>query len=103
MAKKPDADAQTLALIDEVKKRKKEIAKAEKPNWVTNCSFAYTEGSSQITNLQVESDVTKLLKIGAFLRTRAEAYDATAKDPNLEDVPKFKWDGFTVDEWFADL
>ena len=95
-------DTKTLELIKEVNRRKDEIAKAEKPNWITNCSFSYTEGSSQAVNIHVEKDVRKLVKIVAFLRSQEAAYKAAVKELGVE-APGFKWDGFSVSDWVEDI
>lgn len=34
-------DEKTPALIKDINQKKDEIAKLEKPNWKTNCSFSY--------------------------------------------------------------
>ncbi len=95
-------DEKTLALIKEVQRQKEEIAAAERPNWVTNCSFPFVEGSSQTVNLHVEKDVAKLVSIVAFLVGRERDYSAAVKLLGVE-APAFKWSGFTVAEWSEDV
>ena len=102
MAKKPSADDTTLQLIQEVKRRKEEIADSERSNYKTNLSFAYVEWSSSAVNLQVQK-VDTLLKIAAFLRSTEAAYENVAKEMGVDDYPSFKWGGFTVEEWVADI
>lgn len=96
-------DEQILALIAEVSKRKAEIAKLEKPNWKTNCSFCYTEGSLQgATNLHVEYDITKLVKIAGFLLSQERTFLDAQKALGTLGY-KFSWGGFTVEEWVEDI
>ena len=100
MAKK--TDQKTLDLIKEVKRRKEEISKIEKPNWITNCSFSYNEGSASRVNIHVEASVKNLVSMAAFLRDREHSYDETAKVMGV-DAPAFTWDGFTVADWVEDI
>lgn len=89
-------------LIKVIHNKKSAIAKAEKPNWLTNCAFRYDKSSSQSTNLQVCSDVDELTDILALLIQKTENH---SKAQELLGVPstKFKWFGFTFDEWFSDI
>lgn len=96
------ADERTLKLIEEVKKRKAEIAQAEKPNYTTNMSFRRQEGARPV-NLHVEQDVATLVGVVAFLRQQEAAYTTAAKELELEKPPAFEWDGFTVNEWVGDI
>jgi len=103
-SKKPDTDAATLALINEVKTRKAEIAKSERPTYQTTCSFAYEEGrADKAVNLQVEADVGKLIQIAAFLLQRQQSYIAASSQLAVENPPPFKWSGYSVGEWFNDI
>lgn len=102
MAKKPSADDATLHLIKEVNRRKAEIADSERGNYKTNMSFSYVEGSSNVLPLQVQK-VESLLKIAAFLRSSEAAYEGVAKEMGVEDYPDFKWGGFAVADWWADI
>ena len=95
-------DKLTLDLMNEVKKRKTEIAKAERPNWRTNCSFSYGEGDSKSVNIHVMQDVRQLVSIVAFLRAREQYYDLAAKELGV-DAPSFKWSGFSVSDWVEDI
>lgn len=96
-------DKKTLALIEEVNRRKKEIAKAERPNWKTNC--AYTLPNGAIQNLQVVSSVEDLVKIVAHIRSAESAYTMAAKELGLsgKEVPAFMWQGFSADDWCSDV
>lgn len=102
MAKAKKTDDKTLDLIKEVKRQKDEIAKAERPNWITNCSFSYTEGSSNITNIHVESNIKNLVCIASFLREKEASYKQTAELLGV-DAPEFTWSGFSVKDWLNDI
>lgn len=101
MAKK--TDEKTLELMNEVARRKKEIEKVEKPNWITNCSFAYIEGSSQIINIHVEANVRNLICIASFLLEKERAYREAAAQLEVVDPPAFLWCGHAVKDWVEDI
>lgn len=101
MAKK--TDLRVLQLIREVKQRNQEIARLDKPNWLTNCSFSYVEGSNQTINLHVEQDVRRLVDIAGFLLVRGDAYNRAATELGLASFPPFTWNGFPVAEWLEDI
>lgn len=88
-------------LFKVVQTKKDEIAKAEKPNWETNCAFGFYPETSQRINLQVMSDVADLVNILAFLIEKHKNFDAAQEilGTNL----KFKWLGFTFDQWKSDI
>jgi len=102
-AAKGTTDETTLQLIAEVARQKKEISKAERSVFATNCSFSYTERGSDATNLQVESDVRKLICIAAFLAEKEKTYDTAAKALGVTEPPEFTWQGFTVGDWLEDI
>jgi hypothetical protein len=108
MAKKvvtESTDEITLNLIKEVNRRKSEIAQIEKPNWITNCSFSFSEnGISDLTNIHVEANIKKLISIVAFLISKRDVYrDAVeALDLPTEEYV-FTWGGFKVNEWISDI
>lgn len=94
-------DKKVQELFAIVQTKKAEIAKAEKPNWKTNCSFSYIKDSAARINLQVVADVEDLLSILAFLIEKNNSYEAANKliGTNIE----FKWMGFTLEDWTADI
>ena len=94
-------DEKTLALIGEVKKRKEEIAKLEKPQWKTNCTFSFS-GFREPVNIHVEADIRKLIDIAGFLIAREQAYIEAAKQLQVESPP-FEWTGFSVKDWLEDI
>lgn len=94
-------DEKVLQLFEVVRKKKAEIAKAEKPQWKTNCSFGYDQDVNSRSNIQVISDVTKLVGMLAFLYEKKKAWDDAAKDLSV-DMP-FVWFGFSVEDWRSDF
>jgi hypothetical protein len=98
-------DKKTLELIAQVKEKKSAIEKAEKPSYKTNRVFSYAEGNKSNTiNINVETDVRKLVCIASFLIERSSNYELTAKKVfGIEKLPPFTWDGFTLDDWLSDL
>jgi len=104
MAKKTnDSDNKILELIKEINRQKKEIASAEKPQYITNCNFSYSENGSNVTNIHVESNVGNLIKIVAFLSSQGKCYDEAATTLGVESPPAFTWAGFTVKDWTSDI
>ena len=104
MAKsKANADETTLKLIEEVKRRRAEISKAERSTWLTNSSFAYVEGSSNTVNIKVITDLKVLIAIAAFLKGQEANYKAAAVELGVESPPSFTWGGFSLSDWMEDL
>lgn len=104
MAKtKNDADKKTLELIEEVKKRKAEIAQAERPNWATNCFFSeVSDKGSGVINIHVCADVRVLVGMAAYLRQKELAYKEAAETLGV-DAPPFTWNGYSVADWVSDI
>jgi hypothetical protein len=96
-------DKKTLELIKLVRTQKADIEKAEKPSWKTNRMFSYIEGSSNVVNLAVESNVTKLISYVSFLISQELAYSEAAKRLNVENPPPFTWGGYPLSEWLEDV
>ncbi len=91
-------------LFSKVQEKKKEVSKAqEKPNWKTNCSFSYRKDSSphERINLQTQTDVESLIEVLAFLMDKQESYERACTSLQIEG--KFKWFGFSVEEWKSDI
>lgn len=102
MARK--TDTKTLALIREINRKKSELAKLERPAWRTNCSFCPLEGSTNgATNLHVENDVKKLLKIAAYLIGTSERYYQAGTQLEVDNIPTFTWSGYTLEDWLYDI
>jgi hypothetical protein len=99
-----ETDQKTLDLIKEVKIRKAEIAKLDKPNWQTNCAFSYTDGDlSKSINIQVESNIKTLIDIASFVLSKESDYIKTVDLLKVESIPHFTWQGFTALSWFEDI
>ena len=98
------SDKKTLELIQEVRRQKREIEKAEKPNWLTNCSFSYSEGSesAKTVNLHQESNVRNLVMLVAFLLEREKSYKTAIAELKV-DCPAFSWGGFATTDWISDV
>lgn len=98
------ADQKTLDLIKEVKARKAEISRAERPNWKTNCSFSWVEGSSSgAINIHVQTDIRLLISMAAHLHGKAEAYNDAARWLGVENPPPFTWNSYPTGEWIDDI
>lgn len=91
-----------MEMIEEVQRRKKEIAGLEKPQWKTNCSFSYEEGRAGV-NLHVYNDVRGLILMAAFLAEKFAAYTKAVTTLQIENPPAFMWSGFPVEDWLADI
>lgn len=98
---KKKTDDQVALLLADVQRRKTEIAKAEKPRWQTNCSFAAPALGT--VNIQVEASIVTLIRILAIIRSAERDYKEAASVLNLTAVPEFKWQNSTVEEWTADI
>jgi len=103
MAKKVTTDQKTLALIEDVKNRKKEISQLERPNWLTNCTFSCVEGKlSDSINLHVESNIKNLIGCASYLRDKERSYNETVIALGIE-ASAFIWNGFSVSDWCEDI
>lgn len=96
-------DQKTLDLIKEVARQRAEIAQAEKPNWRTNCNFAWVEGKADVIVLHVEKDIKKLIQIAAFLADKEESYLGMAAQLGVSEAPPFTWNGYGVGDWIEDI
>lgn len=96
-----EQDKVVQELFKVVQDKKASIAKAEKPNWITNCSFRYNKESSTATNLQVCNDVQELVQILGFLIEKKNAFDSAKKIIGIS--TDFKWCGYTLEDWSSDI
>ncbi len=96
-------DKKTMDLINEVKRQKAEIAKADRPQYRTNCFFPYVEGAAQTINILVESNIRNLICIASFLMDKESSYKEAAKALGVESPPDFTWSGFSASDWVEDL
>lgn len=106
MTKKEMTTDQVIdSLFEKVKQKKAEIAKAEKPNWVTNCTFSFRGNisASESVNIQTITDVKEMVRILTFLIREESFNDEATKRLGLEETSDFKWMGYTVKEWETDL
>ena len=104
MPPKKTADQQTLLLIEEIKRRKSEIASIQKPSWKTSCQFVNVWAYPvETVNLHVESSVERLVSFAAFLLGRDEQFNLAIAHLELPGLPETKWCGFTTKEWLHDI
>lgn len=96
-----EKDKLVQELFKVVQTKKAEISKAEKPTWLTNCSFGYEKGTSNKTNIRTVTDIEELVTILAFVVGKEKDF-STAKELLNVTVP-FNWGGFTKEEWVTDL
>ena len=94
-------DKKTLELIAQVKQKREEIARLDKPRYKTNCLMRHQDGS--LSNLHVEADLRRLIECTAFLEAFAHAYAEAAKTLGLTDAPEFTWQGYTLADWLGDI
>lgn len=96
-----NTDEQVQKLFAIVQQKKKEISKAEKPDWKTNCTFSYSRHGNDRINLQVTSDVDELINMLAFLIEKEKAFNEAKALLGVDN--EFKWMGFTFEEWKYDI
>lgn len=88
-------------LFKKVQEKKAEIAKAEKPQWQTNCAFVY-DNSSTVMNIQVISNIDVLVDMLSYILIKSESHKQVVKRLDLQER-EYKYMGFTVDEWESDI
>lgn len=100
MAKTDDKVMQLLRIAKEKKDR---IATVEKVNWKTNCSFSFNENDSLNSkmNLHAESNLSTLVKILAHILQQQDFYTQAATKLGVD--VQFKYLGFNVSDWQADI
>lgn len=96
-----EKDKQVQELFKVVQTRKAEIAKAEKPNWITNCSFGYNKDSSSRVNIQVCSEAIELITMVAHLINAKNSFDEAQEI--LGTKIQFNWMGYTFNDWVTDI
>ena len=97
-------DQRILTLIEEVKRRRAEIAAIDHPVWKTNCAFTQVEGDmSKAVNLHVVPDVRTLITIAGFLLARSRDYEIAVSVLGVSVYPQFTWQGFAVNDWLDDI
>jgi len=97
-------DQIVLELLQKVEDKKKQIGNAERPSWVTTCSFGFDPSSNSRINIQVIRDVEQLVEIHAFLTGKIAAFRQSLAALKLteKEVP-FKWMNFTYEQWVSDI
>jgi len=88
-------------LFKKLKNAQAEIANAERPTYITNGQFRYSESVGASIDLTSVRDERKLVEILAFLKERANSYAEAAAELKVNSA--FTWLGFTVEEWSKDL
>lgn len=96
-----EKDKLVKQLMDKVAIKKEEIAKAEKPTWLTNKSFRYDLNSGSALNLNTVNDTEKLVETLSILLEKEGSYKKAAEV--LDHKGEFKWFGYTVEEWKSDF
>ncbi len=100
---KPSIDDQVMNLFNLVRTRQQAIQASEKPRWVTTCTIGTSDSSvTDRINIQTVIDPNKLLDIFGFLLQREEAVGRAATLLGVK-APPFKWMGYMVPEWGADI
>jgi len=97
-------DQVVLELLRKVEEKKLQIGNAERPSWITNCSFGFDPNANARINIQVVRDLDVLVGVHAFLTSKFAAFRASLAALKLteKEVP-FKWLNFTYDQWVADI
>lgn len=99
-----NTDAVVLQLLAKVEEKKKQIGSAERPSWITNCSFGFDPNNNNRINIQVVRELETLVEIHAFLTSKYGHYQASLKELGIsEKEAPFKWLGFTFDQWVSDI
>ena len=95
-------DEIVLELLNKVEEKKTQIGAAERPTWLTNCQFKYVPSVNDTVNLQTVREEEVLVDIYAFLVRKAGDFQVAAQDLKQDKV-KFKYLGFTLNEWLTDI
>lgn len=96
-----ETDKVVQELFKVVQDKKAAIAKAEKPNWMTNCAFRYSKDSSSSTNLQACGDIEELINIMGVLCGHKRNFDEAQKILGTD--VQFKWFNFSFEDWASDI
>lgn len=99
--KKNNTDQMVLELLEKVEAKKKQIGAAERPQWITTCSFRYDSNSNSAVNIQTIREVADLVEIHAFLSNKKQAFEKSAKLLNVNVSCKHL--GFSIEDWESDI
>jgi len=94
-------DQRVQLLFDKLLAKKAEVANAERPQYITNGQFRYTETLGNVVDIVSVRDERKLVEILTFLKERSEKYGEAAAELGVK--VNFTWLGFTTAEWSKDL
>ena len=97
-------DSIVMDLLKKVEEKKQQIGNAERPSWITNCSFGFDPVSNYRVNIQVIRELSQLVEIHAFLSSKYYTFIESLKDLKLteKEVP-FTYMGFTFGQWESDI
>lgn len=101
MENKKTSDEVVQELFNIVQTKRAEIAKIEKPNWITNGSFRFSDNIASSFNLQVVSDERELVRALAFLILHEKAYNEASGQLGV--TSKFEWFGYSLEDWKSDF
>lgn len=96
-------DQLVLELLAKVEAKKKQIGNAERPAWLTNCTFGYNTETNTRINLQTVKDVEVLVEIYGFIADKRDSFNKAANELGVWETSTFKYLNFTLDEWKADI
>lgn len=96
-------------LLAIVNKKQALVAKAEKADWKTNCTFKMQNPAltnkvgdpNDSINLQTVQNAETLVYILSFLKRQAQDFIESAVDLGVK--KEFKWHDFTLDDWRSDI
>lgn len=99
-----NTDEIVLQLLAKVEEKKKQIGNAERPSWITNCSFGFDPNTNNRINIQVVTDLATLVEIYAFVNAKYSFYLASLLELGIsEKEAPFKYLGFTYNNWVSDI
>ncbi len=97
-------DKIVLELLQKVEDKKRQIGNAERPSWITNCSFGFDPSNNARVNIQVIRDIEQLVEIHAFLSDKYETYNMSLRALSIpENDAPFRWLGFSFHQWESDI
>lgn len=94
-------DQRVQVLFDKLRAKQAEVANAERPQYITEGMFRYSEGVSNTVDIKTVRDERKLVEILTFLKERSSKHAEACEELGV--VAKFTWLGFLVEEWSKDL
>lgn len=94
-------DQIVLELLEKIQSKKAEIKSIERPQWKTSTTLGLDESSPNRTNLQVETDVSRLVGLHAFLSAKKDYYEQSRLELGVSG--KFKWMAYSFEDWDADI